>query len=126
MHEKWEKIGRETGSRWDNWHVSLNPNGSLVMNAAVYAELGSPTAVDLFYDWANRTIGVMPAAQPTKDSYPVGPRGKTAKVIRAHRLLQRCQIEMSHSLRFTAPEIDKDGILNLDLKRAAPLQPSRA
>lgn len=126
MHSKWEKIGRVTRSRWDHRHVSLNAKGELVINNAVFTELGSPAAVDLLYDWGNRTIGVIAVEEPTKDSYPIGPRGSSAKVIRAHRLLQRCQIEMPHSLRFTAPEIDDEGILNLDLKRTAPLQPSRA
>ncbi len=126
MDEKWEKIGRETRSRWNHRHVSLNPNGSLVMNAVVYVELGSPAEVDLFYNWAEKTIGVLPAPEATRDSYPVGSRGKSAKVVRALRLLQRCRIDMPHSLRFTAPEIDKDGMLKLDLRRTAPLQPSLA
>ena len=38
----------------------------------------------------------------------------------SHRLCMECNSRLAETIRFTAPEIDQDGILNLDLRKAIP------
>jgi len=118
----WKQIGRDPiRGRWATFHVTMCPKGIIALTRFTMETLGSPDAFFLLFDELNHTIGLQPTHKGVTDAYPTAARGsRGARMVRAHRLCLECNIRLAESIRFTAPEIDKDGILNLDLRKAIP------
>ena len=75
----------------------------------------------MLFDRLSNTIGLNPVGPNSPDAYPAAPRGKHGgRVIGAFRLTQQFGIKIPETVRFTNPEIDGDGVLNLDLRTARP------
>lgn len=118
----WKQIGRDAKrGRWATFHVTMCPKGIIAINRFTIETLGSPDAFFLLFDELNHTIGLQPTAKGVTDAYPTAARGpRGAQMVRANRLCKECNIRLAATIRFTAPEIDQDGILNLDLRKAIP------
>ena len=124
MDRHWEQIGRdEQPNRWSAFHVTMNPEGVIVLGRFTLEMLDSPDAFHLFFDRLNHTIGLKPTKKGVRDAYPTAARGRHgARLVRAFRLCQECRIRLPATIRFVDPEIDQDGILNLDLRKVRPVK----
>lgn len=122
IHRHWQKIGRdERRGRWATFHVTMCPKGIIAISRFTLETLGDPEAFFLLFDKLNHTIGLQPTRKTEKDAYPTARRGtRGAKTVRAFRLCQVCGVRLPQTIRFTAPEIDHDGVLILDLRSAIP------
>lgn len=103
--------------RWASIYVTFNPKGVFHISSQTYFLLGEPKAVRLLFDPANSTIGLQPTGAMATNAYKVLGRGKTrGRIVRAFPFTQEFAITLNETVRFTAPFIDEDGILTLDLR----------
>lgn len=119
MERQWEQSIREqTPGRWALIYASMNSEGEIMINRYCHDRLGSPEAVIILFDRLNHTIGLQPAKRAMRNAYPFQVRGASGgKVIRAHRMMLEFGIQLPGPVRFRDPEIDRDGILVLDLRK---------
>ena len=124
MKKHWEQCPRDSKpNRWQAFHVTMNAKGHIALSRFTHEELGSPSAYHLFFERLNSTIGLKPTVAGVKDAYPTSKRGVNgARLIRGFRLCQKFGIRLAETVRFIAPEIDEDGILNLDLRKVRTLK----
>lgn len=81
--------------------------------------MGSPEAVHLLFDPITSRIGVKGTAAAARDAFPVATQGRHGgRLIRAYRLMQEFNIQLNDTMRFHDAEIDRDGVLILDLRTA--------
>ena len=120
MKTDWREVPRdEIKGQWAALYVTMNRRGFIVMSRVTHQRLGEPKAFQLLFDAVNNRIGLKPAAQSTRNAYPVGPCGPHGgKVVRAYRLMQDFGISLPETIRFHDAEIDQDGVLVLDLRTA--------
>jgi hypothetical protein len=96
----------------------MDPEGIIALNRFTLEMLESPEAFFLFFDRINHTIGLQPTKKGVRDAYPTAKRGRHgARTVRAFRLCQEKNIRLPATVRFIDPQIDEDGILNLDLRK---------
>jgi hypothetical protein len=119
MSRHWEECDRdERPNRWSRLYVTMNPKGDISMTKFALDLLDTPEALHLFFDKINQTIGLKPTRLVMKNAFPIGKRGKRGGcVVRAFRLTQKFGIHLAETVRFTDPQIDADGVLNLDLRK---------
>ncbi len=124
MKRHWEQIGRdEQPNRWSAFHVTMSPDGVIVLGRFTLEMMDEPEALHVFFDRLNSTIGLKPTRKVMKDAYPTAKRGNYgARLIRAFRLCQECNIRLPATIRFVDPFLDEDGILNLDLRKVRHLK----
>ena len=106
----------------DQFSVTMNKKGNIVMSRRTCQNMGSPKAFVLLFDTVNSRIGLKPAALATRNAYPVrtANRKSGSKLIRGHRLTKEFRITIPETLRFYDADTDQDGILILDLRTARP------
>ena len=124
MKKHWEQCGRDPKpNRWQALHVTMNAKGHIALSRFTHETLGSPSAYHLFFDRLNSSIGLKPTAVGVKDAFPTSTRGiNGARLIRGFPLCQKFNIRLADTIRFTDPEIDEDGLLNLDLRKVRHLK----
>ena len=127
MRSMWQDCPR--GDYQPQWaapfSVSLNPMGVMRMSKRTWENLGEPKALRLMFDNVNSRIGLKPAALNSKNAYPVLNYGRSGgKMVRANRLIKEFRIVLPHTVKFTDPDTDDDGILILDLRTAKPSEQS--
>lgn len=94
-------------------YVTVQRRGTMSMNTAAYNALGSPAAIELLYDAAERIIGMRPAEQSSEYAYPMrGVRG--SYVLSGIAFANYYGIDTSVSRRY--PAYVEDGVLCVDLK----------
>jgi hypothetical protein len=120
MRRVWKEIPRgDKRAQWAGIYVTLNKQGTIVMNRAAHERLGGTEAFLLLYDAANNTVGLKPTARAIKNAYPVAKYGRHGGVrVNAYRLLAECGLVVKETLEFPDAEIDPDGILVLNLRTA--------
>lgn len=98
-------------------HVTINQEGKIFFNKLAVAALGSPDGVSLMYDSRQSVIGVKASPLNQRSSYLLRKKQKKygGLVITAKNFCKRFGIYPTETLAFTAAEVDKDGILILDL-----------
>jgi hypothetical protein len=94
------------------------PKGLIAISRFTLETLGHPEAFHLLFDRVNNTIGLKPTRLALRDAYPTARRGTHgARTVKAFRLCQQFGIRLNETVRFIDPQIDHDGILNLDLRK---------
>ena len=113
----WEEFdGGPSEQRRRRMYVTLNKRGMILINNGMFAAMGNPEAALLLYDRRNKTIGVRPAEAGAKKAFPVRQKsGSTHRSIYAWPFCRHFQIVPFETVRFTAPQIDNQGTLLLDL-----------
>jgi hypothetical protein len=97
----------------------MNRKGEIVLNGTTHKRTGAPAAYLLMYNQPNSLIALKPTAAAMKNAYPARKHGRrNGRVIRAFRLLQDNNIKLPDTIEFKDAEIDKDGVLILDLRTA--------
>lgn len=100
-------------------YATMNRKGEIALNAVTYKRLGEPEAFSIFYNRPNSLIALKPTYQSMKNAYPARKHGrKGGRVVRAYRLLTEFGIKLPDTIQFTEPEIDREGLLLLDLRTA--------
>lgn len=100
-------------------YVTMNRKGEIAMNGTAYRRMGEPAAFLVMYNPPNGLIALKPSAESMKNAYPARKHGKRdGRVVRAYRLLADHGIKLPDTVEFRDAEIDRDGILMLDLRTA--------
>lgn len=95
--------------------ATITTRGCITLTQAAHTAMGSPDAVELLYDRAERIIGLRPAPQPLPHAFLVRPQRRTDKVaISAREFLRHYGVDHSTALR--RPAWMDDGVLCVDLK----------
>lgn len=100
-------------------YVTMNRKGEIVLNGTAYRRMGEPAAFLLMYNQPNSLIALKPTAAAMKNAYPARKHGRrNGRVVRAFRLLNDHNIKLPDTVEFRDAEIDRDGVLILDLRTA--------
>ena len=77
------------------------------MNARAFKMIGEPANVTLMFDPTSKMIGLKYPVTEDRDWFPVKRygRGRKMRIVRAMRLLQQFEIEVTQTLRFVNPEV---------------------
>lgn len=120
MRREWKLIPRgDKRAQWAGLYVTLNSKGTIVINKAAHEKLGSPEAFKLLFDAANNTIGLKPTDPKHPTAYPAAMSGRHGgRKISAFQLFVECGIVVKETLEFPDAEIDREGILLLNLRNA--------
>jgi hypothetical protein len=120
MQRRWQEIPRDNKrAQWAGIYVTMNRQGTIVLNRAAHERLGKAEAFHLLYDAANNVIGLKPTMPAMKNAYPVMISGRHGgRKIAAYRLLKECALQIDETLEFPDAEIDSDEILILNLRTA--------
>ena len=120
VSRKWEECDRdpELSPRWQALYVSLKPDGELWLSKKTHEALGSPPGYVLLFDRERQVVGMRPSdPQHKTTAYPAQPRGRHGAVrVRANRLVRDFGIYSPETVRFPRAQIDRQGVLILDLK----------
>ena len=118
MDTNWKEVPRgDTTPAAAGLKATMNLRGHISWNRFTHERLGRPEAVRLLFDPANNRIGLQPVKLHTQNAYPIGPQGMHGgRIIRAYRLLNEYGIALRETIEFVNPEIDRQGILILDLR----------
>ncbi len=120
MRADWVQIKRgDVMPQYAGIYVTMYRTGEIVMSKVTYERLGAPKAFLLYFDRANKRIGLQPTALTMKDAYPALVSNRAgAKMVRAHRLMVEEKIDLPMTVRFYDADINDDGWLMLDLRTA--------
>ncbi|MGH9946035.1 MAG: hypothetical protein ACRD6X_02420 [Pyrinomonadaceae bacterium] len=102
----------------DRVHATISKLGHIFLNRRTLEALDQPDAVTLMYDRRRSIIGVMSSTLQRPNAYPL--KRKDAKTSRgrmvyAMNFCKHYDINPTETLAFLSPEINKDGILILNL-----------
>ena len=108
-------------------HVTLNKECRIFFNRHAVEALGEPDGVALLFDKRRKIIGVMPAALNKKYSYRLQPqwRGSKSKKITARNFCRRFGVKPTETIAFPNADVNKDGILVLDLQDVRKVESRR-
>jgi hypothetical protein len=116
---QWEKFQAcYIGTARSYLRVSLNKQGVLLLNTCAMQRMGFPEVVTLHYDHANSLIGIKRGDTGDNDSLYISKRPDRGYGKIGAKAFCRYFGLMRSSTRIFYPEIDADGMLTLDLKRA--------
>ncbi len=97
-------------------HVTLNHRCVILMNDNVYRMMGKPRAAVMLFNRRDSVIGLSPAHPEIEDAFPI--RHKLGNwVIFASSFCQHYGIKVEKTQAFVNPDLDKNGVLRLDLTR---------
>ncbi len=116
MVRRWEVFEVGPGDVRGELHVTLSRKGEILIGAAAYDKWGKPEAAVLMFDRLHSLIGVVPADKGLGHAYPLvaRPNGRH-RVVQAHRFCRHYGIKVDRTVAFNEPEIDKEGVLVLDV-----------
>ena len=120
MKRQWKEIPLgDKRAQWAGMYVTMNSKGVIAMNRATHERLGSPGAFNVLYDEANNTIGLKPTVPKLRNAYTAAKSGRHGgRRVNAYRLLMEKGLCIKDTLLFPDAEIDRDGILVLQMRTA--------
>ena len=102
----------------DRIYVTVNSRGNFFLNRRTLEAMGEPDAVTLMFDRRRSTIGVRRSPIDQKNAFRLKWKHRKrsdGRMIYAANFCRLYHIRPDETLRFAAAEVDKDGILILDL-----------
>lgn len=109
-------------------HVTIQRRGTMSLNKSAYVALGSPEAVELLYDPAERIVGLRPVDPRADHAYTVRASttsGSGTFAISAMAFTRFYDIDTTQSRRW--PAYLDDGVLCINLNHpATPVTSNRA
>jgi len=129
MRMQWKVVPTGDGvkGQWAKLYVTMTPKGKIRLSRMTFDRLGAPEAVNILFDATNNIIGIKPCTRTARNAFRpcvIGANG--GKVLHGYRLMQEHNIRLPRTVEFVDPEIDHDGILQLDLRTATVSQRSVA
>ena len=101
--------------------VSINSRGHFYVNRKAIIAMGEPDAVVLYFDREKKAIGMQRSPIDRKSAFRLIRRAQeSGRIIFATNFCRHHKIMPPATLRFTAPQVNKDGILILDLNDTVP------
>lgn len=109
----------------ERMHVTLRTKGDIFLNANTYRMLGRPDEVMLFYSRDRDTIAIAPAqGRHRRENFPVK-QYQTGYRIGSSPLIRHYGLRVKQTQRFSAPEINENGYLLLDLRNTINVPTSK-
>jgi hypothetical protein len=97
-------------------HVTIDPRGHLFLNRHAIEAMGEPDAVTLMYDRRRSTIGLKRSPLGKPNAYRLKRKSKTSgRIIYTAQFCRHYSICPDETLAFVAAEVNKHGVLILDL-----------
>jgi len=99
-------------------YVTINKRGNFFLNRRAVEALGRPDLVVLMYDRRRSTVGIAAATERNPGAFRLKRKelnGHGGRVLYASNFCRNFAICPDDTLRFTAAEVDKTGVLVLDL-----------
>ena len=123
MIRHWEEFeGRPNRSRSDEPRVTINKKGMLLLNKVAFEALQEPQAVKLFFDPNNQSIGLKPSEPGRFNSFPVKQKDKYYnRTVAASPFCKHHGIRVERTMLFNEVEMDKDGVMTLELKKTTAI-----
>ena len=110
-------------------YAALRPSGFISISGFTHERMGSPDGYLLLFDRANRTIGLKAARLGVdKNAYRAGRQGDASHKHRTIFVRPFCVefgIAVEKTVVFQNCEIDRDGVLILDLNNVNTITPGR-
>ena len=104
-------------------HVTINRRGTVYLNRRAFEAMGEPECVILLYDSRRSTIGISRAPASRRNAFRLKHKdlqGSGGRIVYASNFCRFNHIRPQETLAFTAAEVDKEGVLILDLNEVAP------
>jgi hypothetical protein len=120
MINRWVKFEGKPYSR-DNSvpRVTLGPQKAMILNQAAFAMLGSPEAVELYFESSLKRIGVKQTKPSLTHGFEVKEKkGSNLRVIYAGAFCAHFGLKIEKTIQFHDLKLDPDGILELDMTTA--------
>lgn len=119
MSEKWTEFqGGPSRRGKDEARVTLNNRGVLLLNRHAYEALGSPAAVKLFYEEDQRKIGLQPHDPRHSNAFPVKQKDKYLnRTIQITSFVRHWEVDVRRTVLFNEIDIDREGMMRLELNR---------
>ena len=95
--------------------ATINYHGMIYLNEKLFAELGSPAAVALFYNREDNIIAVEPAFALNDETFPVQ-KYQAGRVVRASTFCRHYRIRVPNTEEFRRPNLDPNKTLLLNLR----------
>lgn len=116
LDRKWEKFLGGPANKFGNVvRVTINRKGMIYMNSLMYTALGRPKAVALYYSREDDAIAVQPAYERFKEHFQVVKK-QMGWGVHASTFCRHYKIRVPTTERFLRPDLDKEGILILNLR----------
>jgi len=116
MH--WEKFSGGPFKRGaEELRATIDRGGNIRINRYTYKALGQPAQVMLHYDRKLNTIGILPARHQNAETFPMIVRRDCQFIIQASSFCHHFGVHVSSTQNVGDPIIDRDGFLQLDLRR---------
>ena len=116
LDREWEKFnGGPNVPNRERIHITINKTGLIYINNNAHRLLGCPEAVQLFFNRSKDVIAVKPAHARLPDAFPVKEKSGYY-IVHSSPFCRHFGIRLTTTEKFVQPDIDKDGILMLDLK----------
>jgi len=119
MEWNWEDFAQgPVESNTERIHVTINRRGNLFLNRNAVEAMGEPDAVKLMYDRRRSTIGVVRAPLDRRDAFRLKRKERKrggGRMLYAANFCRYYSICPDETLAFLAAEVNKDGVLVLDL-----------
>lgn len=115
--------GKPYGRDRSRPRVTIGPQKALLLNPAAHGMLGSPDTVEMYYDKLNRTIGLKRCHETREYAFPVRQKKNSKyKVVYVGAFCNHFKIEITYSVEFNDLTVDREGILELQLRKATGLR----
>ena len=110
-------------------HVTINVRGNIFLNRRAHEALGRPTDVMLMYDRRRSFIGIGAARPGQAGAFRLrhkDPHTSCGRVLYASNFCRKYAIGPEETLRFMTAEVNKSGILVLDLNEVRSVKKIRS
>ena len=119
MEMNWEYFEQgPVENKGEQVYVTINRRGNLFLNRRAVEALGRPNLVVLMYDRRRKTIGIGAASPGPQGAFRLKRKelnGHGGRLLYASNFCRNYAIYPDETLHFTAAEVDKAGVLVLDL-----------
>ncbi len=117
MLDEWEEFsGGPMISLADRIYVSVNYKGQFLLSKGAVEALRSPEAVVLLFSRSLFKLGIRACSPFAPNAFPLKPRPDAhSRLIHASTFCRNYGIKVTGTIAFHRIELDKEGILTLDL-----------
>lgn len=119
---EWEKFEGGPGRTFkERIHVTLNQRGGIYINSNLFAQMGRPAAVLLYYNHERNQIAIVPASAQRPEAFPVRTKKNGSHWIYAWPFCRHYNIRFAASHKFLKPVLNEDRSVILDLRNTTPV-----
>lgn len=120
MARKWEIFTEPGTPKIAKLHVSMQPNGTIMLSRRAYEAMECPTHIEMLWEDETSTIGLRSVPERTVHAFQVyrmDSRGNQR--FHAQRFMDKHDIQIEQTVRFPTAIVE-DGVLLLELPYRVP------